>query len=109
MGNFFKEILFTPFYEMQGYQIIFLAIFGVLAVILSIKVAKALAVVLKAIWVVLKDLFSVKGKCKKIQCRHCGRTLDKCICERNRGAGNIKKLYRYKKETREIRLRRRNS
>ena len=48
-----------------------------------------------------KNIISAKSKCQKIQCKVCGRTLDRCICQKNKNRGNASRLYNYKKEERE--------
>ena len=47
---------------------------------------------------VRKMAFSAKQKCKKIQCTSCGRTLDRCVCQKNKDRGYVSRLYNYKKE-----------
>lgn len=47
-----------------------------------------------------KTLFSSKQKCKKIQCHVCGRTLDRCVCQKNKDKSYFSRLYNYRKEQR---------
>ena len=58
--------------------------------------------ILKGIFTLLRNIFSAKTKCKKIQCRTCGRTLDKCTCAKNQGRGYIRRLALFSKETRDL-------
>ena len=46
----------------------------------------------------IATLFSAKKRCSKVQCPHCGRTLDKCVCSSNVKNGYIKRLALYSKE-----------
>ena len=46
---------------------------------------------------------SAKHRCSKITCKHCGRTLDKCVCENNKNASYNQRLRRYYKELRAAR------
>lgn len=54
--------------------------------------------ILRTIWVFFKVLFSAKRRCQKIQCTTCGRTLDKCVCEKNKGKGYLARLILHSKE-----------
>lgn len=45
---------------------------------------------------------SAKNKCSHIQCRHCGRSLDRCTCNENRNKSYNYRLRHYKKETKNL-------
>ena len=57
-------------------------------------------VVFKGLGTFFVNVFSAKKRCSKIQCSTCGRTLDKCTCEKNKNRGNVRRLALYSKEQR---------
>ena len=97
--NFIKELFFqTPFGELTIFQITIGILLAIGAIWLSIKILKYTWIGIKAIFKAIKNTFSAKEKCKKIQCIHCGRTLDKCICEKNRKKSCVSRLIIYNRE-----------
>lgn len=54
--------------------------------------------IMKAIFNVLAIIFSAKKRCSRIVCTSCGRTLDKCTCQKNKGRGYFRRLALYSKE-----------
>ena len=56
---------------------------------------------LKAIGRGIRNGASAKRRCSHIQCKHCGRTLDKCVCAENKNRGYMSRLYHYHKEQKE--------
>jgi predicted RNA-binding Zn-ribbon protein involved in translation (DUF1610 family) len=53
--------------------------------------------------VVAKTL-SAKNRASKIVCPHCGRTLDKCVCPKNKGVSYSKRIKKYRLEQKAKRL-----
>lgn len=100
IGEFFHKLFENPITDLTPFE---LAIFAALCV-LAFFLLKWL---LKILWAGIKGLFkgiggalSSKKKCQQIQCPHCGRTLDKCICEDNHDRGYTSRLFHYRKEKR---------
>lgn len=95
--NFLEKIwrLFeTPLFELTMIEVAVAA--GLL--VLAFFVLKFLVKWVKHIFRFIKMAFSAKQKCKKIQCTTCGRTLDRCACQKNKDRGYVSRLYNYKKE-----------
>ena len=97
MKVFVMEIFNTPMGEITGWQLFVLVLLSVAIVWLAKKVLKYAWIVIRAVFRTIGNIFSSKRRCSKVQCRHCGRTLDKCICAVNRKRGYMSRLYHYKK------------
>ena len=54
--------------------------------------------ILKGIFNILTIIFSAKKRCSRIVCSSCGRTLDKCTCQKNKNRGYFRRLALYSKE-----------
>jgi hypothetical protein len=50
------------------------------------------------------SLFSKKTRASKTVCLHCGRTLDKCICQSNKNLSLGKRLKKHKLELKALKL-----
>lgn len=98
LWQFILEIFNTSLGDMTAWQLLLATGLSIVLVYLGIKILKYAWIVLKAIFRTIKNVFSAKRHCSKIQCKYCGRTLDKCICQRNKNRGYISRLYHYKKE-----------
>lgn len=96
--EFILMIFNTPIVEMTGWQIIVLVLLSIAVIWLSLKVLKYAWITIKTVFRTLHNVFSAKKKCQKIQCPHCGRTLDKCICQRNQKRGYLSRIYHYKRD-----------
>lgn len=91
-----------PFAEYNGWHFIILIFGSMLFITLTILVA-VLAIyivwhILKFIFRLFQTIFSAKKRCSKIVCSSCGRTLDKCVCEKNKHRSYIRRLSLYSKE-----------
>lgn len=91
-----------PLSEFTGWHIIILVI-GTMLFILTATIAVALACylvwhILKFFFKIFQAIFSAKKRCSKIICSSCGRTLDKCVCEKNKNRGYFRRLSLYSKE-----------
>lgn len=95
---FILDIFKTPLGEMQGWEFILFLLLTAAAGFLSYIILKYLWIGLKFFCRGVRNVTSAKEKCKHIQCNKCGRTLDRCICERNKGKGSILRLAQYKRE-----------
>lgn len=95
---FILELFSMPLYNMSAWQVLLATLLSILISYLALKFLKYLWICIKHICRVIKNIFSAKRKCSKIQCKHCGRTLDKCICQANQSRGYLSRLYHYKKE-----------
>lgn len=71
-----------------------------LIVILAYKLFKFIWSGIKHFARFVRVSIDAKEKCKHIQCTSCGRTLDKCVCQKNKGKSNFGRLMAYKKEKR---------
>ena len=100
-AEFFRQIFELPIGQLNMWQ------FGVMLLIIIALVALAVLLVigifkfLKTFFKILGNVFSAKKRCAKVQCPHCGRTLDKCLCANNKRRSYISRLYHYKKEQRQ--------
>lgn len=54
--------------------------------------------ILKMLYNIVSSIFSAKKKCSKIVCSSCGRTLDKCTCQKNKNKGYFARLALYSRE-----------
>ena len=100
LKTFFVDLFSRSVSELSGLHFIILALITVLFFVLAKCILKCIWTALKAICRGIKNLCSTKKRCEKIQCPHCGRSLDKCVCQCNRGHGNTHRLYGYYKEER---------
>lgn len=95
-----------PIKDFNGWNCVVLVvgvlIFTAIAILLIAAVVMLLGVLFKGIGVLAINIFSAKKRCAKIQCTSCGRTLDKCTCEKNKKRGYIRRLALYGKEQREL-------
>ena len=96
--NYIKYIFMTPISDLQGLHfmvMITLYIIGLATVIGSlIGIFKFVSLIFRG----TRNIVSAKSKCQHIQCRTCGRTLDRCVCQKNKDRGNASRLYNYNKE-----------
>lgn len=94
------ETLFQePLLSLNFMQLLALALISILLFFVVKYLLKFIKIALKFIAYLLGSISS-KSRCKKHQCPHCGRTLDKCVCECNRGRSYTYRLNRYNKELR---------
>lgn len=99
IGNFLADIFVRiPLAEMNGFQLAFLVLLSIAGVWLARKVLKYTKIAIVAVTTAIKNTLSAKERCKKIQCVHCGRTLDRCTCAKNKGKSAVSRLILYKKE-----------
>lgn len=91
-----------PLSEYTGWHFVVMVFFGMLTVTALALATYLLLVVLfnffRGCGRLIATLFSAKKRCSKVQCPHCGRTLDKCVCSSNTKNGYIKRLALYSKE-----------
>lgn len=96
--NYFLAAYTTSLSEMTGLQFIFL-------IVSIVVIPAALFFIFKYFfkWIVkpVSTLVSIKQHCQHIQCPTCGRTLDKCICNKNKHRGNLARLSAYYRERKE--------
>jgi len=99
LKNFWEIILLGKLSEITPLQ---LALF-VLVCLGAFFLVKAFLT--KILWPGIKGIgrafangISAKRKCSRIQCPHCGRTLDKCTCVENKHRGYMSRLFHYHKE-----------
>lgn len=98
-----KEMLTKPISELNIIQLTVVVLIMIAALFLLKKLFVLIGKILVYIGRALKIIFSAKERCKKLQCTSCGRTLDKCVCQKNSGKSYIKRLYLYRKEEKEKR------
>lgn len=98
LWDFILSLFNTPLAELTFWQILLALVLTGAAGVLAFFLVKVLWIVLKGIGRGLRAIFSAKHKCRKIQCPTCGRTLDKCQCEKNKKRGYLSRLYHYKKD-----------
>jgi len=97
-GNFISGLFTTPLSDMKAIELICLVLLCVAAFYIAKKVLKFVRAAFKLIGRGLRNIFSAKHRCSKIQCKTCGRTLDKCICAKNKNRSYVSRLYHYHKE-----------
>lgn len=102
MVQYFKNlwIMFTQasISQLTFLDLLVITVILVVAGFIAFKLAKAIYICVKHIFKCLFKEKSAKSKCSKITCPYCGRTLDQCTCERNKGKSCSHKLHQYKKE-----------
>ena len=87
--------LFTrPLFELNILEIALLAGICFLAVLL----VRLICIGVVKIFSLFTVVFSAKEKCKKIQCTSCGRTLDRCVCQKNKDKSYVARLCNHRKE-----------
>lgn len=100
-SGIWENIFATPLFQLRYSQVIVLLIITYLAFkALGIvgrtahkgSIAAAKAVRAAAVYV------SPKGVASRTVCIHCGRTLDKCVCQSNKGLSFSKRLRKQKLE-----------
>ena len=76
-----------PLSEYTGWHFVVMVFFGLLTVAALVLAVYLILVVLFSFFRgcgrVIATIFSAKKRCSKVQCPHCGRTLDKCVCSSN--------------------------
>lgn len=100
--NYWNDLFKRPILELNYVQVIILVIIA----FLGYKLLKYLLKILKLGLKVTKrtvDKFSIKHRCERTQCRHCGRTLDKCVCASNKNHGYFYRYRHHRQETKAIR------
>lgn len=102
--NLIKGILTSPISELNVIEIFSVIVVLVFVVYFTKYFVIYLFKFLKFLVKCIRMTISAKQKCKKIQCYSCGRTLDKCACEKNSGRGSLSRLYHYKKEQKELKI-----
>lgn len=100
MIQFITDIFTSKVGDLTTIEIWIGTLLFIAATWLGIKIVKYTWIAIKAIFKAIKNTLSAKEKCKRIQCIHCGRTLDRCICERNKKKSCVSRLMRYNKEHR---------
>lgn len=104
ISDAWQDLFRTPLGEMTAIHLFLLAIIAIVAFY-----------AIKYIWKFLKGGLKVSGKglrtltpkhrCSKVQCNTCGRTLDKCVCSKNRKRTYVGRLMNYHSEKRAIKKR----
>ena len=94
----FNDLFRSPLSELEGYQLLILAGVAVILFFLFRGLGRLIGSAFKKIGSKTKKKISYTEKCKQIQCRHCGRTLDKCQCQKNQGHGSFYRYRHWKKE-----------
>lgn len=98
LWEFILSLFNTPLAELTLARLLAgLAIFAA-AGLVAILALKLLWLIITGVGKGIRAIFSAKHKCSKIQCPTCGRTLDKCQCEKNKKRGYLSRLYHYKKD-----------
>ena len=103
MKDLIQEIFFTPLSQMNGFNFILLILLSAIAVTVVIYTYIAIFKFFKILFLGTKNIISAKSKCQHIQCSTCGRTLDRCVCQKNRDRSAASRLYNYNKEERAAR------
>ena len=93
----------TKISEMNGLQLVILVLLSLGVLWVAKKAIFLIWIAIKTIFSKLFHLLSAKEACQKIQCTTCGRTLDNCVCEKNRHRSYISRLAHYRKERRQER------
>ena len=94
------KVFFTPLGDMRLVDIIAGAVMLAVAVAAVIIIFKLVKWILQKSGTSFRTVFSAKARCQKIQCTSCGRTLDKCICVKNRERGYLGRVMLYNRERR---------
>jgi polyferredoxin len=100
-SGIWENIFATPLLELRYSQIVVLAIityigFRALGIVgrSAHKGSVAIGKAIKSAAVYV----SPKGRASRTVCLHCGRTLDKCVCQSNKGLSFSKRLRKHKLE-----------
>jgi len=101
--DFWNDLFQRPISELNFVHVIILIAIAFVGFKLLKFILKYLLKGLKAVGTAILGIFSPKAKCSKTLCRHCQRTLDKCVCNSNRGKSYFVRLYRYNREGKNIR------
>jgi hypothetical protein len=107
LGFLWSGLFSRPISELNGVQIgvlvlVYLLGWQVLKVLYKTS-RKGASVIVTGTGNFLK-LFSTKTKASKTVCLHCGRTLDKCICQSNKTLSLSKRLKKHKLELRALKI-----
>lgn len=100
LTDLFHKIFNNPITDLTFIELVVSVALTVLFVLLVFKLANVIFKGLKFLYNFIKANLTAKEKCKHIQCTGCGRTLDKCVCQKNRGKSNFMRLVNYRKERR---------
>ena len=101
IGAWFAELYTMPLGSMEPWRFILMILITIVGGILSFFILKAALKFLKHVVIFVANIFSAKTRCKKVMCPHCGRTLDRCVCDLNKHRSYVSRLYHYKKEKKE--------
>jgi len=102
----FWEILGTPLAEISVLHLVIVSGFSVLIFFVLKSTIKVLREGYNASKKLAKKGISklrLKNRAAKLTCLHCGRTLDKCVCNSNKGVSLRKRVRKHKKELKERR------
>lgn len=94
-------LLTLPLASWTYVDILLLAAITVALFFLLKYVLKILGAFFKILWKGIRNL-SAKKRCSRVQCPHCGRMLDKCVCESNKNKSYAYRLRKYRKEKRQM-------
>lgn len=100
MMKVFERVFFTPLGEMTLIEVIAGGVACLVAAAIVFVAYKLVRWLLTKFKGGLRTTFSAKAKCQRIQCTSCGRTLDKCICVKNKEKGYLGRVLLYRREQR---------
>lgn len=98
IGDIFHKIFNLPLSDLTFIEFIIACALAVLLFLVIRKVVRCVRTFFRSLFKFVKVHAAASEKCKKIQCTTCGRTLDKCVCQKNKGKSNFARLHAYKKE-----------
>lgn len=104
IGDFFRDLFASPLSDMTALQLVCLVLICIAGYFVAKKILKFVWAALKLIGRGFRNIFSAKHRCSEVQCKTCGRTLDKCVCAKNKKRGYVSRLYHYHKEEKAAKL-----
>lgn len=100
ISDLFHKLFNSPIAELTFIELLVGAALFVLFGLIIWKLAKFLWSGVSHFIKFIRVSVTAKEKCKNIQCTVCGRTLDKCVCQKNKDKSNLARLMAYKREMR---------
>ena len=100
ISSLFHKLFNSPLAELTFVELLVGAALFTLFGLIIWKLVKFLCSGISHFVKFIRVSITAKEKCKNIQCTVCGRTLDKCACQKNKGKSDLAKLMAYKREMR---------
>ena len=93
--EYLKYIFTTELSKLTGFQFVLMFVLSLVVIAAMIGVAILIAKFFALIFRGIRNIISAKSKCQHIQCGVCGRTLDRCVCAKNKGRSNASRLHHH--------------